>query len=86
MLVIGPKCSAEPYAPDEAGAIAALASAVGTAIDVLQTESLKREVDRILRGSDGSLAELRAAWERTTATSGAIQASQRMTSAISPPQ
>ncbi len=86
MLVIGPKRSAEPYAPDEAGAIAALASAVGTAIDVLQTESLKREVDRILRGSDGSLAELRAAWERTTATSGAIVASQGIILATSPPQ
>jgi hypothetical protein len=86
MLVIGPKASAEPYAPDEAGAIAALASAVGTAIDVLQTESLKREVDRILRGSDGSLEELRAALERTTATSGAIPASQRIVLVTSSPQ
>ncbi len=86
MLVIGPKSTAEPYAPDEAGAIALLASAVGTAIDVLQTESLKREVDRILRGSDGSLEDLRAAWERTAATSGAIPASQGIMLATSPPQ
>ena len=86
MFVIGPKRTAEPYAPDEAGAIAALASAVGTAIDVLQTESLKREVGRILRGSDGSLEELRAAWERTTATSGAIPASQGIVLATSPPK
>ncbi|HYK52302.1 MAG TPA: hypothetical protein VEV38_02105, partial [Candidatus Eremiobacteraceae bacterium] len=34
-LVIGAKCSGEPYAPDESQAIAQLAHAVGVALDVL---------------------------------------------------
>lgn len=34
-LVVGPKCSGEPYAPDESQAIAQLAHAVGVALDVL---------------------------------------------------
>ena len=84
MLVLSQKAAGEAYAPDETSALASLASAVGVALDVLQTEFLKREVERVLRG-DLSLEGLRLAWDRTAATSGAIPASEGILLVTAPP-
>lgn len=83
-LVIGSKAAGESYAPDELRALALLASAVGVSLDVLQTEQLKREVERVLTG-DLSLEGLRLAWGRTAATSGAISASEGIRLATTSP-
>jgi GAF domain-containing protein len=59
-LACGRPAGVEPFAPDEVDAIDALAHALATAIDVLRTAALEREVAHILEGN-GSYDSLRAA-------------------------
>ncbi len=71
-LVLGPKMSGEPYAPDESAAIAQLAHAVGVALDLIGTnvgradeiagalrsvEASNRAVSEALRGLPDAIAE-----------------------------
>ncbi len=72
-LVLGPKTSGEPYAPDESGAIAQLAHGVGVALDLLgartaaaneeiraslrSLEALTRAANDALRGLPDAIAE-----------------------------
>ncbi len=72
-LVLGPKSSGEPYAPDESAAIAQLAHGVGVALDLLgarpaqadeeiraslrSLEALSRTTNDALRGLPDAVAE-----------------------------
>lgn len=47
-LVLGPKRSAETYAPDESKAIAQLAHSIAGALDVLSTKETKERDDLLV--------------------------------------
>jgi uncharacterized membrane protein YgdD (TMEM256/DUF423 family) len=47
-LVLGAKANGEAYAPDELATIEAVATALGNALDALQTAALKAEIARVL--------------------------------------
>ncbi len=61
VVVLGPKRSAEPYAPDESDAIAHLAHGAGLALDALALRSAKRDdvVEVILESNDRVIAAIR---------------------------
>jgi len=69
VLVLGPKRSAEPYAPDESDAIAHLAHGAGLALDTLSLRSARRnDVFEAIRESNDrvitAIQELKASIER----------------------
>lgn len=69
VLVLGPKRSAEPYAPDESDAIAHLAHGAGLALDTLSLRSAQRnDVFEVIRESNDrvitAIHELKASIDR----------------------
>ncbi|MBV9233226.1 MAG: GAF domain-containing protein [Candidatus Eremiobacteraeota bacterium] len=73
VLVIGPKRSAEPYAPDESDAIAHLAHGAGLALDALSLRSAegKDVFEAICESNDrviAAIAQLKASIERSTSS------------------
>lgn len=62
-LVCCAKTTSEAYDPDEIRHLGDIANAAGTTIDVLHTEALKREIDRVL-AEGGPLDELRSVRHR----------------------
>jgi len=71
LLVLGPKRSAEPYAPDESDAIAHLAHGAGLALDTLSVRSAQRDgVFEAIRDSNdrviAAIHELKASIERSS--------------------
>ncbi len=65
-LILGPKISGEPYAPDESAAIAQVAHGVGVALDLLDVKH---------GGANGEIAgALRSLAESTLATNEALRA------------
>jgi hypothetical protein len=71
LVVLQPKTNGEAFAPDEVATVEAVALALGSALDALQTAALKAQIARVLL-EDAPLETLRrtvdaAAWMRGTA-------------------
>jgi hypothetical protein len=69
-IVVGPKCSGDPYAPDESEAILHLAHGVGGALDVLSanghasSDGLLEAIETMSGDLRSLTAEIRAALQR----------------------